>query len=173
MASGDTAQPEPGLTPAQVRLLPLFLRVEIGPDFIDVLGHMNIRWYMALYDDSAWAFFASFGMDEAYFHREHAGAFALQQFIRYLAEVHAGDTVAIHTRLLGYSDKFIHFMAFMVNETQDRLASTIEGLVAHADTSQRRITAIPSSVAEQLAALLQAHNRLDWPPPMSGAIRLR
>ena len=34
-------------TPAQVRQLPRFRHATIGPEYLDTMGHMNIRWYMA------------------------------------------------------------------------------------------------------------------------------
>lgn len=170
--SGVTPRRDPFPTPEQVRRLPCYARVTIGPEHLDAMGHMNIRWYMALYDQAAWEFFAAFGMDEAYFREHHGGGFALEHHLRYLAEVLPGDEVAVHVRLLGYSVKRIHFMGFMVNETQNRLASTIEALGAHADTILRRITPFPPTIAANLAALLTQHNALDWHAPLFGVIHI-
>jgi len=41
------------------------------------MGHMNIRWYMAFYDETAWAFAKTMEMDEAYFRATQSGLFAL------------------------------------------------------------------------------------------------
>ncbi len=168
--SGAIPRPDAFPTPAQVHLLPCYARTTIGPEHLDAMGHMNIRWYMALYDEAAWAFFAAFGMDEAYFHEYHGGGFALEHHIRYLAEVLPGDDVAVHVRLLGFSAKRIHFMGFMVNETQARLASTLEALGAHADTRLRRVSPFPPVIAERLAALLADHSTLDWEAPTFGVV---
>lgn len=150
--------------------LPVFHRETIPSDYLDVMGHMNIRWYMALYDRASWRFFASFGMDEDYYHRAHAGAFALRQFIQYLAEVRVGETVAIRTRLLDRSAKRIHFMHFMVNETAGKLASTVEALGSHADMETRRTAPFPSEISTRLDALLAGYARLDWRAPVCGVI---
>ncbi|MCB9456660.1 MAG: thioesterase family protein [Anaerolineaceae bacterium] len=151
--------------------LPSFHRATIVPEYLDAMGHMNIRWYMAIFDDAAWKFFDHFGMNIEYYQREQAGGFALQHFIRYLAEVRLGETVAIHTRILGRSAKRIHFMHFMVNETTGVLAATLEVLGSHADMRVRRTSPYPPYIAEKIDAILQEHTRLNWEAPVCGVIQ--
>ena len=154
----------------QIQQLPLFHRATIPPEYLDIMGHMNVRWYIALFDEAAWKFFASFGMTEDYYRTQHAGGFALKQFIQYLAEVHVGETVAIHGRILGRSAKRVHFMLFMVNQTTGALASTFEVLGSHADMQIRRTSPYPSDIAERLDVLVAEHNALDWEAPICGVI---
>ena len=151
--------------------LPLYHRQTIPKDYLDDMGHMNIRWYMALYDEAAWNFFASFGMDREYFEKEHNGGFALKQFIQYRAEVSAGETVALRTRILGRSAKRIHFILFMINETQGNLASTMEVIGTHADLKIRRTTPFPPHIAAQIDAALDKCHKLDWEAPVCGILR--
>ena len=135
------------------------------------MGHMNIRHYMGLFDDAAWGFFASFGMTEAYYHSTTGGAFALEQHIRYLAEVHVGETVAIHSRMNGRTAKRIHFIHFMINETTGKLAATLEVIGSHANRETRRTTPFPTDIATQIDQLLAKHNQLDWQPPLCGVMK--
>ncbi|MFW5748325.1 MAG: thioesterase family protein [Chloroflexota bacterium] len=157
----------------QITQLPLLHRATITDDYLDAMGHMNVRWYLALFDEAGWRLFEQFGMDMAYYQQNAAGAFALQHIIRYLAEVHAGDTVAIYGRLLGRTDKRIHVMCFMVNETQGLLAATIEELGSHADLTARRTAPMPPDITDRLDAVIAAHSALDWDAPISGAIKLK
>jgi acyl-CoA thioester hydrolase len=156
---------------AELEALPLFHRAVISPDYLDQMGHMNVQWYMAIYDRAVWRFFAWLGMDEAYYHREKAGAFALQQFIQYLAEVHTGETVAVRSRVVGLSAKRIHAIHFMINETTNVLASTIEVLGSHADLVARRTSPFPPHIAARIASKLDGHTRLDWDAPLCGVIQ--
>lgn len=159
------------LTQTQIEQLPLFHRITIPESYIDVLGHMNVRQYVGIFDDSAWHFFASFGMNETYFRESRAGAFALRQMINYVAEVHVGETVAVRSRILGRSAKRIHFMQFMLNETTGKLAATIEVLGSHADTVARRTSPFPEHIAQQIDAIIAAQNELDWDAPICGVLR--
>lgn len=170
MEPTTTARSNPVSLDAIRQLIRLSQKV-IPTDYLDAMGHMNIRWYMALYDDAVWPFFASFGMDETYFYERRGGAFALKHFIQYLAEVYAGDRISIYGRLLGYSDKRIHFMSFMVDDTQERLASTIEVLGAHTDMDTRRLSPFPPDIVLKLGRLLDEHANLPWEAPTSGVIR--
>jgi acyl-CoA thioesterase FadM len=158
------------LTPQHVAALPLFHVETIPEDYIDAMGHMNVHWYMALFDKAGWKFFASLGMDRRYYEEEKGGGFALQQFINYLAEVRAGETVAIRIRLIARSARRIHFMHFMLNETTGKLACTMEVLGSHADMSIRRTSPYPAHIADRIDALLAEHNQLDWEPPICGVI---
>ena len=166
--SGTTLPRKALPAPAQVRQLPRFHQATIGPEYLDAMGHMNIRWYMAFYDETAWGFAEAMGMDVAYFHAHESGVFALQHYIRYLAEVMPGDEIAIHGRLVGVGEKRFHWMGFMLNETHDRLASTIEAVAAHADMRVRRIAPFPRPLLARLEAILAEHAALDWEAPLSG-----
>lgn len=134
------------------------------------MGHMNVRYYLGLFDDAAWQQFNMFGMDLAYYESKTGGSFALQQFISYVAEVRVGETVSIYGRLIGRSAKRVHFMLFMVNETTEKLAATLEILGSHADLHKRRTSPFPETIGAKIDELVTAHNQLDWPPPLCGVI---
>ena len=155
----------------QLETLPFYHRATIPETYLDVMGHMNVRWYLALFDDAAINFLISLGMTLEYFDTEKSGIFALQQFIQYLAEVHVGETVAVRTRVLGRSAKRIHFMHFMINETTGKLACTLETLSSHADLTIRRTSPFPTHITDRIDAILADHRRLDWEAPLSGAIK--
>jgi acyl-CoA thioester hydrolase len=153
-------------------LLPLHHRETIPKTYLDTMGHMNVRWYMALFDTSVWNFFISHKLDENYFAEKQMGVFALKHFIQYFAEVKAGETVAMRIRLLGRTEKRFHFMNFMINETAGKLASTLEVLGTHADLSLRKATAMPRDISLKFDARIAMDRQLDWEAPVSGAIRL-
>lgn len=154
----------------QLAALPVCHRATIPPEYQDAMGHMNVRWYMALFDEAGWRLFDSFGMDAEYYQQAQGGGFALKHFIHYLAEVHIGETVALRARVLGRSAKRVHFMLFMVNETRGVLAATLEGLGSHADMRLRRTAPYPPHIAAAIDALLAEHSALDWDAPVCGVI---
>jgi acyl-CoA thioester hydrolase len=158
-------------TLTQLEQLPCFNRMTIGAEHLDVMGHMNVRHYIAIFDEAAWRFFASFGMDEAYYAGGEGGGFALQQSVRYLAECRVGDVVSVRARLIGRSAKRIHFMLFMVNETNGTLAATIETLGAHADMRIRRMSPYPPDLAAKIDAVIAESEALAWAAPVCGVIR--
>lgn len=155
----------------KITALPVFHRATIPSDYLDRMGHMNVRWYMALFDEAAWRYFDSLGMTETYYRENHAGGFALKHHVSYLAEVRVGESVTLHGRILGRSAKRVHFMLFMVNETTGVLAATLEVLGSHADMRIRRTSPYPPDISARLDELLAEHSALDWDAPICGIIQ--
>jgi len=157
-------------TPDQLEPLPILYQGIVPAEYLDVMGHMNVRHYLSLFDEAAWDFFVGFGMDQAYYESGQGGAFALQHFINYRAEVHHNDELTIRGRILGRSIKRVHFMLFIVNETQGKLAATLESLGSHADLIQRRTSPFPATIADNIDTILAQHTQLNWQAPVCGVI---
>ena len=98
------------------------------------------------------------------------GVVALQHVIQYFAEVIVGDVVAMRIRMLGRSEKRVHFMNFMINETTGKLSAILEVLGTHADLKLRKAVAMPQDIAQKFDAKIKTDQQLDWDPPVSGAI---
>ena len=156
----------------RIEVLPLYHRKIIPSDYLDAMGHMNVRWYMALFDTAIWQFFKSYGLDQSYFTKQQSGVFALKHFIQYFAEVKVGEVVGLRIRLLGRSDKRFQFMAFMINETTGKLASTLEVLGTHADLTIRRASPLAPAIAKKIDGKLAEDQLLNWEAPVCGAITL-
>ncbi len=168
---GRKNQKEKGrLSVEQMEDLPVYHRETIPKEYLDAMGHMNVRWYMALYDEATWHFFDAIGMSADYFSRAHAGAFALKQFLAYFSEIQVGRTVALRTRTLGRSEKRFHFMHFMVDETAGLVASSFESLGTHADLKKRRSMPFPDHIANELDERIERDRRLDWEAPACGIL---
>jgi len=156
----------------RLSMLPLYHRETIPPSYMDAMGHMNVRWYMALFDTSIWKFFISHGLDENYFVQKQKGVFALKHIIQYFSEVKAGETVCMRIRLLGRNEKRFHFMNFMINETTDKLSAILEVLGTHADLKLRKAMAMPQDISQKFDAHIATDQQLDWEAPVSGVIDL-
>jgi len=153
-------------------LLPMYHHETIPETYLDAMGHMNVRWYMALFDTAVWKFFNSHGLDENYFIQNQMGVFALKHFIQYFAEVKAGEAVSMRIRLLGRTEKRFHFMNFMINETTGKLSAILEVLGTYADLKLRKAVAMPQVISQKFDAKIALDQQLDWEAPLSGAILL-
>lgn len=151
-------------------LEPPCLRMTVPDAWRDDNGHMNVRWYVAIFDDASDVLHADLGLTPEY-HRLHGtGTFDLEHFIQYRSEVLPGDQVAVYIRYVAHSPKRLHYVMFLVNETRGRLAATLECLNAFADLSVRRTAPWPQEAMALIAARVDAANRLDWHPPLCRAI---
>jgi acyl-CoA thioester hydrolase len=150
--------------------LPVVYRVTIPDHYRDMMGHMNIRWYLELYDEAGIPLFERIGLTMQHYQSSGAGGFDLEHHIHYLNEVLIGDQVAMRGRLLARSAKRLHYMLFMVNETRGLLASTFECVNSYADLRARRTAPYPAEIAAQIDAMLAEHVKLDWDAPVCGSM---
>jgi acyl-CoA thioester hydrolase len=151
--------------------LPVHFQAAIPETYLDEMGHMNVMWYTHLFSQATVALFDDVGLTRKYLEGNQAGTFALEEHIRYLAEVRAGEQVTIRTRVLGRSAKRFHFMHFMIKDQGDVLAATGEFVGTHVDMRIRRTSPLPLFIAEAFDRMLANHRRLPWDPPVCGSMR--
>lgn len=150
--------------------LPVVYRAPVPHEYRDAMDHMNVRWYLTLYDAAGDNMYQLYGQTPEYYQANQTGGFDLEHHIRYLAQVRIGDTVAIRARLLHRTAKRLHYMMFMVNETRGVLSSTFECINSHADLKLRRTSPYPDPIAAQIDALIAQHRLLTWDAPVCGAM---
>jgi acyl-CoA thioester hydrolase len=136
----------------EVLALPATLEASVEPRFIDEMGHMNVAWYVHLFDRATWAFFARMGIDDEYRRRANVGMFAVEQHVRYLAELREGEPLAVHTRLQDVGGKWIRLAHAMVDSKRRRLSAVAEVVGVHIDLATRRSTPFPDDLAARLRA---------------------
>ena len=160
----------PAISLDQLTCLPEVYRGVIPPAYEDRNGHMNVRWYLALYDEAGDAIYPMLGLTADYFASSGMGGFDLEHHLWYAAEVRKGDMVVIRVRFLARSSKLMHYMMFMANETRGVLSSIFECVHAHVDLSTRRTRALPGRGGGQDRRLHRCAPRLAWSAPVSGAM---
>jgi len=152
-------------------LEPVCLRATVPEAYRDSNGHMNVRWYIALFDDAGDTLHDWMGLTQAYHAAHGTGTMDLEYHVNFIAEVLPGEDVAVYIRLVAFSAKRLHYVMFLVNATRRKLAATLECINSFADLRERRTAAWPPEVAAKLTEAVAADGRLDWQPPLSGAMR--
>ena len=72
----------------------------VYPNYLDHMGHMNVQYYVHLFDQATWVLFDRAGLSALYFSETGRGMAALEQHLNYKREVFAGTVVTIHTQVL-------------------------------------------------------------------------
>ena len=147
--------------------------VVIPASFEDENGHMNIRHYFDLGARAISVVFARLGVTDDYRSTRGQGFFTAEHHVRYLSEIHVGERVSVHVRTLERSDKVIHAMAFLVNDTTRQLANTLEVITTHVDLTTRRVAPFAPDLAAAWDAELARAADLTWPAPTCGALGIR
>ena len=157
----------------EVQRLPLLRELVVPPEYEDFNGHLRVTYHLGIHDDAAFPFFALMGIEERYVAEQRQGVVDLEHHLRYLAEVHAGERVAVHTRFLARSPKTVHSLWFLVNSSRGQIANTLEAVSAHFDLDERRVTPFPDDVGAALDRIIAEHRTLGWAAPLCGFMGVR
>jgi acyl-CoA thioester hydrolase len=155
----------------QLRELPVQLDYLIPPEWEDRNGHVNVQFYLALFELGGWKVLEEVGIDDEWLRRHAYSFFDLEHHLHYLAEIRVGDRVTNYNRVVGRSDKRFHGMYYIVNETRGRLAGTLEYISNGVDMNLRRTAPMPEELSRGLDRLCAAHQRLSWEPQLCGLMK--
>ncbi len=148
--------------------LPDLLSKQVPAEWEDHNGHVNFSYYTALIEQAGWPLLHRLGLDEAYFLERRKGLFDLEHHLYYLAEIHVGDTVSVHSRLLERNEKRLHGMMFVVNRSHRQLSCTQEYITSGADLDNRNSAPFPADIATRLDKAIQQQASLNWRAPVCG-----
>ncbi len=153
---------------------PLQLHQEkIRPQWIDYNGHLNLAYYVLVFDHATDKFLDYIGLTEAFRARRHASTFAAEIHVNYLREVKEADEVYITTRLIGFDQKRIHFFHSMYHGGEHYLAATTEMLSLYMDMSVRRVGLIPTEIIDRLTEIQQSHGSLPMPAQLGSVMKTK
>lgn len=126
----------------------------VYPIHLDHMGHMNVQWYTARFDEATWHLFSRIGITNGYVRESGMGMAAVHQSIDYRQEAVAGDLLVITSAVDSIKEKAIHFHHRMHNaETGEKLAdSRLIGV--HFDRKNRRACPFPPAVVAASKALV-------------------
>jgi acyl-CoA thioester hydrolase len=161
-------------TAEQVRQLPALLKATVDPEWIDVNGHMNVRHYLELCaQGTSIVCYDQVGIDDDYRAERRMGVFTAEHHLSYFSELHLGEELSVHVRTLERSDKVVHMLGLLVDDTHDRLANTLEVTLVHVDMDARSAVPIPDDIAAGFDREIAVSEALDWAAPVSGAMGVR
>ena len=129
----------PNLTPEQIQELgPPCYETVARAEWTDRNEHMNIRYFVVVFDDAGDAFYPAVGLGDADHRQRGSGTMDLEHHTHFLREVRAGDRLAVYLRIAGVSAKRFHYLMFLWNQSTGQLASLFECVNTFVDLEQRR-----------------------------------
>ncbi len=148
------------------------LRISVRPEWIDYNGHMNMGYYLVVFDLATDAFLAWAGLDATHRRTHGVTTFCLEGHVTYHREVRAGDPLRFTTLLLAHDAKRLHYIHAMYHADDGYLAATNELMSLHVSEATRRGAPMAPAVLERLALVQRAHDALPRPPQVGRTIGL-
>src|SRR5580704_15251361 len=96
----DRSDPEPAFLAPFVSSV---MRVE--PQWIDFNGHLNMAYYIVLFDRAVDELYELLGLGPAYLKQHGHSTMVAEMHVRYLRELREGDAVRVSVQLLDYDAK--------------------------------------------------------------------
>lgn len=132
----------------------LTYRGAVYPSQCDHMGHMNVAFYVAKFDEATWQLLNAIGLTPSRLRRERIGMAGVEQHIEYKRELYAGDVVSVTTTVLEIRDKAIRFAHEMTNDETGDLAARMVVVAVHLDAGTRKARAFPDDVRDRTSAMI-------------------
>lgn len=135
----------------------------VRPEWIDENGHMNLAFYVVVFDGATDLLWDVIGLGQPYRQATGNGTFAAETHILYRAELLLGDAVSVSTQILGADAKRLH-LAHEIRRGPALIAQQ-KIMLLHVSLETRRVTPFPPSTLAQVLAATAAHAALpkpDW-----------
>jgi len=121
----------------------------------DPNGHMNVRYYVAKFDDATWHFSERAGIGRDYLAATRCGLMAVDQHLVYKRELMPPDGLHVTTEVIDVSERKMRFRHTMFHTVSGEVAATCELLGIHVDLDKRRSVPMPQATLARLRALAQ------------------
>ncbi len=125
----------------------------VRPEWIDSNGHLNLAYYVVVFDLATDALYAALGIGDAYREMSGNSCFTAETHTLYEREVRLGDKLLVKGWLLGADTKRLHYFHEMFHVDSGERSAVQELMALHIDMRVRRVAPYP---AERYAALQQA-----------------
>ena len=143
------------------------------PEWVDYNGHMNVAYYMLVFDHATDVFLDHIGLDEQFRDSRACSVFVIEAHITYESEVMEGVPLIVSTQVLDFDSKHIHLFHGMVREGSDETVATNELMLLYVDMKTRRSGPMPETISTCLRDLQADQRALPRPIQVGRSIGIR
>jgi acyl-CoA thioester hydrolase len=118
---------------------------KVLPEWTDYNGHMNLAFYIHLFDSSWEVLLEKFNIGQNSAKNEKRTTFAVESHTTYDMEVKVHDEVDMNLLFLDFDKKRLVYKLEMIHKKEKYLASTTEVCSLYVDLSSRRVTEFEES----------------------------
>jgi len=142
----------------------------VRPEWIDSNGHMNLAYYVVVFDLGTDQLYDALGIGNRYREATGNSCFTAETHTLYEREVIVGEPLRVATTLLGMDAKRLHYFHEMFHGTEGHRVAAQELLALHIDMHVRRVAPFPADRVAAMQAALRIQG--DRPPPKGAGRRI-
>jgi len=142
----------------------------VGPGWVDDNNHMNLAYYLVLFDAASDALFEALGIGEAY--RKEAGctSFAAETHLVYEREMTLGDVAVISTTIIDADEKRLHLAHEMFREGEPDRVCLQEIMFVSVNLATRRSALWTPAAWTRLQTARDTHKNLPRPAKLGRSV---
>ena len=129
----------------------------VKSEWTDYNGHMNLAFYIHLFDASWEVLLQKFNIGEDSAKIEKRTTFAVESHTRYDMEVKVGDEVDMNLLFIDFDKKRIVYKLEMIHKVEKYLAATTEVCSLYVDLDTRRVTEFEDSKRKLINEFIDNH----------------
>jgi len=133
-------------------------RGTVYPWECDHMGHMNVRSYVAKFDEATWQLFAMLGITPSYLREQNRGMAAVEQHITYKRELYPGDVITVRSAILDIREKVFQLVHEMRNDETGEITATTTLTGVHIDTQLRKACPFPPEIIRRGQEMVITYN---------------
>jgi acyl-CoA thioester hydrolase len=158
----------------QLATLPAYAEQPVPTAFEDNNGHLNVRHYLGIGSEGLDELLLTVGIPFSWPKTTGLAPLSAEHHLTYLHELRTGDQMSVRVRLLGRSERALHAVVYILDDTNQRLACVFEEIVLCVRLDPRGTEPWPNDVAAALDERIEEHSALDWEFASSaGCLKLR
>jgi acyl-CoA thioester hydrolase len=117
----------------------------VRPEWIDSNGHMNLAYYVVVFDLATDKLYSALGIGDAYRDATGNSCFTAETHTVYEREVRLGERLRVHTWLLGVDAKRVHYFHELFHAESGERSAVQELMALHIDMRVRRVAPFPEA----------------------------
>ena len=123
----------------------------VRPEWIDSNGHMNLAFYVVVFDLATDKLYDTLGIGNAYREASGNSSFTAETHTVYEREVHLGDKLLVRSMLLGADAKRVHYFHEMYHVDSGERSAVQEIMSLHIDMRVRKVAPCPADLQASLS----------------------
>ncbi len=135
----------------------------VRPEWIDSNGHLNLAYYVVVFDLATDALYDALGVGTAYRDATGNSCFTAETHTVYEREVHEGDRLKVRAWLLGADAKRLHYFHEMFHVESGERSAVQELMALHIDMGIRRVAPFPPDKQAELAEAVKRYAPKELP----------
>ena len=112
----------------------------IKQEWVDYNDHMNMAYYVLIFDQALEVALGKFKMGESSAKDLNRSTMVVETNTKYLSEVKQGDEIDINMTYFDHDKKRLHIKMEMIEKSKKKISATIEWISLYIDLSQRKVT---------------------------------